>query len=237
MQRNFLAIMRFCLSAWVGIAIFFVVVVLDVLDSALSDRLGKYNHPEVFLPPYFAFAFALLGTGAICAIGNLWNLRISLVRRYSALFFLSAALGVAVLDYSLIYRAIAAILEIPTAIPAAKFVELYADSRLLKGVVLALSLVTATLVLWPEHSGSLAKEDSRHDQPTLLGAIGATSPMWLNWLVSALASAAGVDYRTTARLEAAAFAPLIVAVVIWVAIRRLNLRDDPRHAKTPGGTV
>jgi hypothetical protein len=88
MQRICLVVLRFSLSAWVGIAIYFFVVVLELLDSVLytfdPDR-WKYYHPEVLLPSYFGFAFVLLGTGGICAFLGLWNARISLFRRYATL--------------------------------------------------------------------------------------------------------------------------------------------------------
>jgi ribose/xylose/arabinose/galactoside ABC-type transport system permease subunit len=151
-QSLILAIMRFSLSAWVGMVTFFVLVVLDILDTALTDRLGRYNHPAEFLPYYFGFAFTLLGTASVCAVAGLWNSRINLMRRIATLLVVLGALGLASLDYAVVYRGIAMILATPNAILASKFVMLYEKSRLLKEVVLPVSVVAACLAIWPQAS-------------------------------------------------------------------------------------
>jgi hypothetical protein len=163
MQRIFLATMRFCLSAWVGMSIFFVTVVLDVLDSVITERFTKCNDPDVFLPPYFAYAFVLLGMGGMCAILGLWNARISLLRRYATLACVLAALGVAVLDYENVYQRIVEFLARPQ-MPAAEIVMLYGQSRLLKGAVLGLSIAAASMALWPVRSDS---DETRNNAPPL----------------------------------------------------------------------
>lgn len=157
MQRFCLAVLRFSLSAWVGIAVFFVVTVLDAMDAVLTsvqpDRIYTFN-TTFFLPPYFRNAYILLGTAFTCAFLGLWNVRTGLLRRYATLLFAFAALGIVVLDYAMAYRRLIEILAMPTAIPASEFVMLYRQSRLLKGVVLGVSIVAASLALWPEASES-----------------------------------------------------------------------------------
>jgi hypothetical protein len=57
-------------------------------------------------------------------------------------------------DYATIYRELVAIFS-ATAIKASTVVTLYQVSRLLKGAVLGLSVLAASLAVWPEISGDL----------------------------------------------------------------------------------
>jgi len=153
MQRFWLMVLRFCLSAWVGIAIFFVMVILDLRNSELFDRVSKFNHPKVLFPLYYGFEFALLGPAIVCTVAGLLNaVRSGLWRRYAIAGFAAVAFGLAVFDYMFVYRKLVEILSNPTAIPAAKFVELHQASRRLNEVILGASIAAAVLALWPENA-------------------------------------------------------------------------------------
>lgn len=159
MQRIVLATLRFCLCAWIGVAMFFVVGLLNVMDSVLTDpppALNKFNHPTSVLPPYYGFAFPLLGLALLCGFVSLWNARIGLVRRWATLLFVLVAFGMVALDYAYIYRNLAEIFAPDaTTVNANQVVTLYQLSRLLKGAILSVSLVAATLAIWPEHTDPL----------------------------------------------------------------------------------
>ena len=156
MQRICLAFLRFSLCTWVGVSTFFIVAVLKVVDSILYDMppWNKFSHPTFFLPPYYGFAFPLLGVALLCAFGALWNPRIGVSRRWATLLLVTAALGMVAVDYATIYRELVAIFS-ATAIKASTVVTLYQVSRLLKGAVLGLSVLAASLAVWPEISGDL----------------------------------------------------------------------------------
>jgi hypothetical protein len=159
MHRLCLVCLRFCLSAWLGIAIFFVTVVHDLLDSVLTDRPGNFNHINRFLGPYFGFAFSLLGIALLCAVVGLWSAQIGLLRRCATLLFVLAAVALAAVDCAN-YRTLAGFLTTPTAIPAAQFVMVFQRSRPLKGAVLALSIVATGLAFWPDRFGDRNDESS-----------------------------------------------------------------------------
>lgn len=164
MQRILLATLRSCLCAWVGIAMFFVVVVLKMMDSLLYDpppALNKLNHPTSVLPPYYGFAFLLLGLALLCGFASLWNARIGLLRRYATVLFVLVALGMVALDYTFIYRNLAVIFAPgTTTIKPSEVVALYQLSRLLKGAILAVSILAAALAIWPEQTGRLPASES-----------------------------------------------------------------------------
>src|SRR5262245_57509916 len=103
MERVCLAFLRFSLSAWVGIEIFFVAVILNLRYSELFDRMSKFNHPKVLFPIYYAFEFALLGPALACAAVGLWHSRLRSPRRWAVLAFVVMASVLAVVDYSNVY--------------------------------------------------------------------------------------------------------------------------------------
>jgi hypothetical protein len=167
MQGICLAILRFSLCTWVGISTFFIVAVLKVVDSILYDSppLNKFSQATFFLPPYFGFAFPLFVAALLCAFGGLANPRIGLLRRWSTLLLVTAALGLVAVDYAAIYREVAVIFGPgATLIEASTVVALYRFSRLLKIAVLGVSVVAASLAVWPEISGDLT---ARRPDPAL----------------------------------------------------------------------
>jgi hypothetical protein len=157
--RVFLTILRFSLSAWLGMALYFNLVVLDLLDTAVTERYTKYNDPMVFLPAYHGLALVLLGAALTGALAGFRNPRIGPVRKWVTFLFVLAAFAVALIDYTFVYRRIAGILKTPNAIPAAQMVDLYQRSRSLKETVLMLSAAATIVALWPARS---ANGESEH---------------------------------------------------------------------------
>ncbi len=158
MPRICVTLLRFGLCAWVGVALFFNVAVLRVVEALLYDRppFTKFSEPAYFLPSCFGFAFSLLGGALVCALGNLWNGRIGLVRRCAVLLLVALAVAMVTADYSLVYRGLVDIFATSsTAIPAATVVRLFQFGRLSKSAVLVVSVVAATLAVWPESDADL----------------------------------------------------------------------------------
>ena len=149
MQRIFLALLRFALSAWVGIALFFVTVILSLRYSKLFTDPVKINHPKVLFPLYYGFAFTLLGIALFCAVAGVWNAAAGLIRRYILLALVGASFAVALLDYTVVYRDLVKILDDPEAIPAAQFIARHQASRRLNEALLALSIAAAITAHWP----------------------------------------------------------------------------------------
>jgi hypothetical protein len=156
MQRICLAVLRFCLCTWVGVALFFAVSVLEVLDALLTDRppMNRFSHPGFFLPPYFGFAFTCLGVALACAAVSLWNARIGLLRRWAIVACVAFALGMVAVDFAYVYRDLVAMFHPDvTMIKASDAVRLFQLSRSLKRGALVLSIGAALLAIWPEMPG------------------------------------------------------------------------------------
>jgi hypothetical protein len=158
MPRICLTILQFCLCAWVGVAMFFNVAVLGVLESLMYDRppFSKFSEPGYFLPPYFGLAFALLGLAFLCAFGNLWNARIGLLRRTAILLLVAVTLAMIAVDQLVVYRGLAeSFAPETTAVNASAVVRLFQLCRLLKRSVLGLSVVAGAMAIWPENDADL----------------------------------------------------------------------------------
>jgi hypothetical protein len=148
MPRTCLAFLRFCLSAWVGIAIFFVAVVINLRQSELFPAQVKFDHPRILFPLYYSFEFALLGTALLCALGCIAHPHFGGGRKTTLLALLITAVALAVWDFARIYQPLIAMMA--TKPLPAEFESLHRLSRWLNGAILALSFIAAWLSLGAE---------------------------------------------------------------------------------------
>lgn len=148
MRRVCLGLMRFCLCAWVGIATFFVMVVIDLRQSDLFVEDVKFNHPRVLFPLYYGFELPLLGTGVACAAVSLGNECIGRARRYALLQLAVAAMAFALWDYGIVYQQLLEMMD--TQPLPARFHTLHHASRWLNMVVMSVTATAAVVALWPE---------------------------------------------------------------------------------------
>jgi len=152
-QRACLGLVRFCLSAWVGIAAFFVVLVIELRQSELFPETIKLNHPRVLFPLYYGFEFGLLGTALICAAAYAWGAKAGAGRRRALFGLVFAAVLLAACDYGIIYRTLVEMMQTAqlgeTGLPQlpARFHELHRMSRWINEAVLALTGAAAVLSL------------------------------------------------------------------------------------------
>jgi len=154
MQRVCLAVLRFCLCAWAGVAVFFVMVVIDLRQSELfPDDAVKDNHPKVLFPLYYGFEFSLLGTALLCATSGLGNGRIAKRRRYAIWLIILAAVGVATWDYATVYRPLLELMATRPRPPG--FWSLHRLSEYLNSAVLGMTILAAAVALWSESSEKL----------------------------------------------------------------------------------
>jgi len=147
MHRTCLLLLRFCLSAWAGIAIFFVVEVIELRQSNLFGEETKFNHPKVLFPLYYGFEFALLGAAGLCAAMLLGSRELGRGRKLALLALVLGACALAVWDYGAIYRDLMTMME-ATPLPSA-FHALHRLSRNFNGTILGLTVAGALVALWP----------------------------------------------------------------------------------------
>jgi hypothetical protein len=156
MQRFCLTASRFSLAAWLGAALFFVIVTLAPMSSPLLDSAQKAQLPLFFFPGYYAFEFTLLSialAGGWAARNRptvnrgLWRVQLAA---------LTLALIVAVADRIWVYEPLAQILRQQIAdhtAPPASFRNLHLASMYCNQVIIGLSLLAAILSHWPNRCG------------------------------------------------------------------------------------
>lgn len=175
MSRVCMGLVRFCLCAWLGIATFFVVLVIELRQSELFAEGAKFNHPRVLFPLYYGFEFALLGVALLGAAAYAWSARPAR-RRLALLAAIVAAVLLAACDYGLIYRTLLGLMDAAAAgaseIPQlpARFHELHRSSRWINEVILVLTAAGAVLALFPEQCSHHAPRD----EPPALVSTGRT---------------------------------------------------------------
>ncbi len=149
MQQVCLGILRFCLAAWVGISLFFVVLVINLRQSDLFAEEIKLNHPRVLFPLYYACEMAILGPALACTFVGLRNSRVGRGRRYALAVLVSVALALAVWDYAMVYRDLLELMNGPLPLPPA-FQSLHRLSRRLNEVIVTAVAIATVVALVPE---------------------------------------------------------------------------------------
>jgi hypothetical protein len=141
--------MRFCLGAWVGIAVFFVMAVIDLRQSNLFAEETKFNHPKVLFPLYYGFELALLLPALLCAFAGLWNAKLGRARRFMLLLLVAVAVALALWDYGVIYRDLLAMMNGTMPLPPT-FHGLHRLSRSLNTAIVGAIAAATVLALFPE---------------------------------------------------------------------------------------
>ncbi|MFN0056006.1 MAG: hypothetical protein ACKV0T_28000 [Planctomycetales bacterium] len=151
--KVWLTLCRLCLGAWVGVAPFFVVLVVALRGSDLFTAETKLNHPRILFPIFYRFEFALLGLAlgfGLCA----WRGGFRRPALRAALWLLVSALAIATIDYLAIYAPLDAMLD-----PAAREPSFRMYHQLSQWVNLSNMLVctvAAGLAVWPKEAGDAA---------------------------------------------------------------------------------
>jgi hypothetical protein len=152
MSKLCLFLMRFSLAAWVGIATFFVVIVLRLRNSGLFEPEVMLNHPKVLFPLFYAFEFSLLGLALGCGLYTRRRSTTKTGRCRFCLALLAAAIVIGSVDYLAVYSPLTAMIEHPPVPP--EFTAYHVWSRWLNSANLLLCAAAALLALWPEETGS-----------------------------------------------------------------------------------
>jgi|SRR5579872_379071 len=156
MQRACLGILRFCLAAWLGIAVFFVMLVVDLRQSNLFAEATKFDHPKVLFPLYYRFELTLLGAALVCAFVGLWSGTLGRPRKFAIMQLVFVAMALALWDYAMIYRELLDLMNGPPPLPPA-FHTLHRLSRGFNEVIVGATAIAALLALIPERSAQMQR--------------------------------------------------------------------------------
>lgn len=149
MQRLCLTLSRFALSAWIGAAALFVVTSISEQRSTAFGSDMKNILAALRFPAYYWFGFSLVGAGLFGGAMGVDRHRQS--RRWWVIAgCLVLALILMVVDYVAIYSPLHAIVIDPSGVRDARFLELHRWSEQINTVDVALCLIAAIAVCWPE---------------------------------------------------------------------------------------
>ncbi|MSR58218.1 MAG: hypothetical protein EXS05_11145 [Planctomycetaceae bacterium] len=147
MSRLCLTLSRLCLTAWVGIGVFFVMALLRLRNPDLFSATALLNHPRVLFPLFYQFEFGLLGLALV--VGAIARLQGAGRRTFQiGLWLAAAALMLATVDYLWVYRPLSEMIERPVLPP--EFTQLHHRSRWINTAGLLIATAAACLALWPE---------------------------------------------------------------------------------------
>lgn len=144
-----LTIARLSLTAWVGAAVFFVVVAIRPIRAPEFDTPHRALLASLLFPGYYAFGFTLLGLGGISTVvarPHRWIWQIACV---------ALALGLATVDWFLIYGPLAEMTHkqwTEQAAASASFRDYHIASMVINGIGLLFSLGAAVLSCLPSES-------------------------------------------------------------------------------------
>ena len=164
MQKLSLTLARLSLSAWIGAAALFVVTSISEQRSTEFDSGVKNVLAALRFPNYYLFGFVLVGVGLI---GSAIGLSGRQHRRRCMVIVttLVLALALMVTDYLFVYSPLHEIVTRPDGVRDARFMELHRWSETINTIDVALCLVAAIAVCWPERLAETltrsASEDGR----------------------------------------------------------------------------
>lgn len=149
MQSACLILTRFCLSAWVGAAVIFVIngvqdVTFQPFDSLVRDQLISLHFPV-----YYTVGWVLL-TGAF--LGSLGIRSKQLLSRWKTNLILGLivlTLAISLIDYFWIYQPLEAMITPPGSPRPAQFRNYHQASKYINSVNILLTFIAAVLVNLP----------------------------------------------------------------------------------------
>lgn len=133
---------RFCLNAWVGAAVLFVIVGVTEVTSSQVDSTMRDILVSLRFPWYYRCGFTLLGCSLLTIVlgGANWGWR-----RWPLLALVAGALGLMVADYCTIYVPLVELVTPPGKPRTPAFAAYHEASTAINTVGLALILLACVL--------------------------------------------------------------------------------------------
>lgn len=149
MQSVCLILTRFCLSAWVGAAVIFVIngvqdVTFQPFDSLVRDQLISLHFPIYYTVGWFLLTGAFLGSLGIRSKLLLPRWKANLI-----LGLIVLTLSISLVDYFWIYQPLEAMITPPGSTRPAQFRNYHQASKYINSLNILLTFIAAVLVNLP----------------------------------------------------------------------------------------
>lgn len=144
-----LVLIRFCLSAWVGAAVIFVItgvqdVTFQPFDSLIRDQLITLHFPT-----YYTMGWVLLVGAFLGGLGIQKSLLIPHRRSKLILGLVAIILSISLIDYFWVYSPLESMITPPGSPRPAEFRSYHQASKYINSFNILLSLIAAILVNLP----------------------------------------------------------------------------------------
>lgn len=149
MQSTSLVLIRFCLSAWVGAAVIFVITGVQDVTYQPFDSLMRDQLISLHFPVYYTMAWILLGGTFLGCLGIRNKELISRGRANLIFCLVVIILGMSLVDYFWIYSPLETMITPPGNPRPANFRVYHQASKYVNSINILLSLVAAVLINLP----------------------------------------------------------------------------------------
>jgi hypothetical protein len=155
MRSLYLTMARFCVTAWVGAAVLFVITGVKEVSSDYESITSKIIDILVAIrfPAYYALGFLLVTTGIVCCGLYLKHPAGRSKRMGICLMLLGVALITMVVDYVFIYRPLVEMITPPGGVKPAHFTSYHNASKYINAFDIGLCLIAALLLCLPKRVG------------------------------------------------------------------------------------
>jgi hypothetical protein len=150
LTRAFFTLSRLCITAWFGVSLFFVSIVIGLRGSPLFSDETKLRHPKVLFPLFYSFEFWLLGMAFVAGLMAYLRTASKLNAERVYLGLIGLALLVAAGDFFSVYVPLKAMLDMSTLPP--EFTTYHVLSRWVNTLGVLLCGAASILGLWPARS-------------------------------------------------------------------------------------
>ncbi len=149
MRSVALFVTRFCITAWIGAAVLFVVVgVSEVVHPGFNSEI-RDQLVVIRFPWFYRFGFALNGLALLGAVGTKAGGGFPLWRKRTMITLLVLVLAVMAAEYAAVYLPLAAAVTPPGKPRTPEFIFLHRASMWVNAAGLLLGAIAAGLVNWP----------------------------------------------------------------------------------------
>ena len=160
-------IAKFCISAWVGAAVLFVVVGILEVTRGGFDSTTKDSLVVIRFPAFYIFGFALVTAGWVGVFVAGCTYEICAKKRGILLGLLSLALILMVVDYIWIFRPLAQMVTPPGQSKPAHFTTYHEASKWINLAGLFVCSLAIWLLNWPTTAPSCAPSEKHvQSEPT-----------------------------------------------------------------------
>ncbi|HVW02306.1 MAG TPA: hypothetical protein VHB77_18275 [Planctomycetaceae bacterium] len=152
-MRSFcLMLTRLALAAWVGAALFFVMVAIRPLRSHEIPDEVKPHLTQTIFPGYYRTGFSLLGIAWVSGIVACAHPGLGRARRFVLVALVSVLLLLMIADWGWIYSPLADMMQHEIREGQARagtFRSYHLASRWINSIGMALALIAAGIACWP----------------------------------------------------------------------------------------